>query len=200
MILGKDDNEFIKSFFHEYDPFKAHLYYERTKKLKGRRNGMTSSPPNQSNKGRQNTGGSFQKKSSKTPASTRQETEARIAAYKERLTKLKEVLAKLVEAAKQRNADNAGTEESRSKKESKESKDSSESKSSSKSSGSSTEKEKADAKDYYEKNKDKISLKKQEANLKKEIKDVEQKISDAKEELKNSLQKAFNANNGNKKS
>lgn len=41
--------EFVKDFLsHAYDPAKAHAYYERTKKLKGRKSGTTgTSPTNQ---------------------------------------------------------------------------------------------------------------------------------------------------------
>lgn len=39
MILGEGDKEFVHSLFHEYDPVKRHEYYERTKKLKGRKKG-----------------------------------------------------------------------------------------------------------------------------------------------------------------
>lgn len=38
--------EFAKGFLsHAYDPAKAHAYYERTKKLKGRKSGTTGTSP-----------------------------------------------------------------------------------------------------------------------------------------------------------
>lgn len=52
MILGENDKAFVlhlvaenqKTLSHKYDPVKAHAYYERTKKLKGRRKkGATTS-------------------------------------------------------------------------------------------------------------------------------------------------------------
>ena len=36
--------DFVRTLIHEYDPGKRHEYYERTKKLKGRRKGMASDP------------------------------------------------------------------------------------------------------------------------------------------------------------
>lgn len=214
MILGENDNAFLKELFsdnslaHEYDPVKAHAYYERTKKLKGRRKGRQPDPSGTSGasstevggiSGRSRHGSSLSpprvKQPTKSKEEFRAETEARIAAYKERLTKLKEVLSQLVEAAKKRSQDNAGSTESRAKEQTKD-KASGDPKSSQTSSKSTT-KEKQASKKYYEKNKEQISLKKQEANLKKEIKQVEEKIIKAREDLKKSLVDAFDKSNTN---
>lgn len=176
---------------HEYDPVKRHEYYERTKKLKGRSKGasQTSGTKSSQNNG---SGGARNPKEAKNSEQQKAEIKARVTAYKARLEKLKEVLALLVAEAKKRSEDNAGTKESRAEAAKKESasKEKSSSDGGSKKSGSSTAKEKAASKEYYEKNKDKISLKKQEANLKDQIKEVEEKIVKIRADLKDSIQKA----------
>ena len=177
---------------HEYDPQKRHDYYERTKHLKGRGKGGTQTPSNRSRQGN-GSGGVPNPKNVKTADQQKAEIKARVTAYKARLDKLKEVLALLVAEAKKRSADNAGTKESRAEADKKDtaSKDgTSKDSGSKKDSGSSTAKEKAASKEYYEKNKDKISLKKQEANLKDQIKEVEEKIVKIRADLKDSIQKA----------
>lgn len=179
---------------HEYDPVKRHEYYERTKKLKGRKKGLAQVNTSSGNKKSEKTKTTEQKKA---------EIKARVTAYKARLEKLKEVLALLVEEAKQRSADNAGTKESRAERDKKENQSKKETQSTketgtSKKTGSSTAKEKAAAKEYYEKNKEKISLKKQESNLKDQIKEVEEKIVKIRAELKDSIKKARNKQRNSK--
>ena len=39
--LKMTNEEFAHSLFHEYDPVKRKEYYERTKKLKGRKKGLS---------------------------------------------------------------------------------------------------------------------------------------------------------------
>lgn len=189
MRVGENDHVFLNSLFHAYDPAKAHEYYERTKKLKGRKKGAGQSVGER--RSQQNpTNISHKPKPQQSKEQLKKETELRIAAYKVRLTKLKKILAQLVAEAKKRNADNAGSEETRKKQANTSSSDKEKSGGSSK--GSSTAKEKAASKKYYNENKDKISLKKQEKNLKKEIKEVEEKIIKARTDLKTALSKAFN--------
>ena len=181
------DERLKNALVHEYDPVKRHEYYERTKKLKGRRKGVAQ--PSTSGTSQTKGSGSSSKSKTNNKLSEQQKAEikARVEAYKARLEKLKEVLAILVAEAKKRSAENAGTEESRAKEKNK---DNATSDKGSSKSGSSTAKEKAAAKKYYEKNKEKISLKKQEANLKDQIKEVEDKIVKIRAELKDSLKKA----------
>lgn len=196
MKMHYSDEYFARTLIHEYDPVKRHQYYERTKKLKGRGSGLSDPSPTTDSSGqRKASGGVFNKpKDIKTAEQRKAEIETRVAAYKQRLDKLKKVLAELVAEAKKRSADNAGTKESRAKDKTKET--SSEEKTGSKDSKDSdlSSKEKADArkrsKEYYDKNKDKISLKKQEERLVDEIKKVEEKISKIRDELKSSIKKA----------
>lgn len=95
-ILLHDD------LIHEYDPVKAREYYLRTRKLKGRKKGTVDQPSGK------NSGSTKPKASVKKPVvkktakQKRAETEAQVAALKQRLEKLKEVLAKLVKEAKAR--------------------------------------------------------------------------------------------------
>ena len=181
-----------RALVHEYDPVKRHEYYERTKKLKGRGKGGVQTHNNKSRQAN-NSGQVNKQKDVKTSEQQKAEIKARVTAYKARLEKLKEVLAQLVAEAKKRSAENAGTKESRAEAAKKDnaSKDgTSKDSSSTKGSGTTTAKEKAAAKKYYEKNKDKISLKKQEANLKDQIKEVEEKIIKIRADLKASIQKA----------
>lgn len=93
---------FIEDYLaHVYDPVKAHEYYERTKKLKGRkrnagRDGSVRAP---STEGRQAAPPPGRPKPKPAATSTLQ---ARIAATEARLATLKDVLSQLVEAAKKR--------------------------------------------------------------------------------------------------
>lgn len=194
--LGPKPSSSLPPFLvHEYDPVKRHEYYERTKKLKGRVKGSGVQTSNKSS-GSDVSGGNKNSKA-KTSEQQKAEIKARVTAYKARLEKLKEVLALLVAEAKKRSADNAGTKESRAERDKKDTPSTKGSGTSGKS-GSSTAKEKAAAKDYYEKNKEKISLKKQEANLKDQIKEVEEKIVKIRAELKDSIKKARNKQRNSK--
>lgn len=109
----------------------------------------------------------------KDPVQRRKEVEAKIEKLKNYLSRLKEILAQLVEQAKAR----SGVEESLNDK-----KASTRNPSSSKL----TEKQKADKakaqQDYYEKHKDEL-LDKQAKNLESQIKSVTQKIQDMREKL-----------------
>lgn len=195
--LGPKSSTSLPPFLvHEYDPVKRHEYYERTKKLKGRVKGGGVQTSNGSS-GSDVSGGNKKSEKAKTSEQQKAEIKARVTAYKARLEKLKEVLALLVEEAKKRSADNAGTKESRAERDKKDAPSTKDGGTSSKS-GSSTAKEKAAAKDYYEKNKEKISLKKQEANLKDQIKEVEEKIVKIRAELKESIKKARNKQRNSK--
>lgn len=186
MLLSDDD--FVRTLIHAYDPVKRKEYYERTKKLKGRRRGRQDTSSSNQNAVFQD-----QKKNK------RSQTEIRIAAYKLRLEKLKKVLAQLVAEAKKRNQENSGSKdpEKATKEQSKEqSKERSKDKSKDK---PLTGQEKAEArkrsKENYEKNKDKQSLSEQEEKLKDELKEVREKIQKVRAELKGSVNKARNKTN-----
>lgn len=90
------------NLLHAYDPVKAREYYLRTRKLKGRKKGS------EDNKGDKNSGSVKPSGTKKSPVvkkrakQKRAETEAKVAALKKRLERLKEVLSELVKEAKAR--------------------------------------------------------------------------------------------------
>lgn len=121
----KEVNEFIGEFLeHVYDPKKAHEYYERTKKLKGRKRGTSSTYATRVTAPSANTrtrAAAVATSGGKAPAKKTAGADARVAAIQARLDRLKEVLAELVAQAKGR----AGVEpESNTKKKTESSKDS----------------------------------------------------------------------------
>jgi hypothetical protein len=88
---------------HAYDPQKAHEYYLRTRKLKGRRRAsdQLSGPREGFNPGGSATAPP-RRSARQTPKQRQALARARVAAIQKRLDRLKEVLAELVEQAKRR--------------------------------------------------------------------------------------------------
>lgn len=157
-----------------YDPTKAHEYYERTKRLTGRRRGVGVE-----SSGRRSFGSdSFSPRKSKikTPEQRRKEIEARVKVLKARLEKLREVLRELVKQAQARSGIDP--------------KDKSAKKAVAGKSKKLTATQKREAakrsKEYREKNKNdkKESLSDQEKDLQETIKKVKEKIDKAREDLK----------------
>lgn len=146
--------EFVEKFLahrgdEPYDPVKRRERYLRSRELKGR----TSTKIEEDRERR------------------RRETEAKVEELRDRLSKLREILAQLVKEAKAR----SGVEG-----------DAKSSKKSSDNTSKMTEKEKSEAakasKEYYEKNKDEI-LDEQVKSLNAKIDRVKQKIDDMREKL-----------------
>ena len=89
---------------HYYDPVKAHDYYMRTRRLKGRQHGSDqpgSSPRNGSN-GSQNGKNNLPAKANPTARELRQQADERTKALKVRIKRLEFVLERLVAEAKKR--------------------------------------------------------------------------------------------------
>lgn len=96
MKKSNSDDEFIKSLFHaydpsKYDPVKAHAYYERTKKLKGRRKGKKPVPVSKRQRSYYPTQQPKQKVS-QSPTSVDASTRAQ--EYQARLQQLRDAIAK----------------------------------------------------------------------------------------------------------
>ena len=106
MKKSESDDDFIKSLFHAYDsakrraaydPVKAHAYYERTKKLKGRKKGTKPVPIS---KGKKSYSPLPQKDPKTTITQPSTDTATRAADYQARLQKLKDAIQKRNEASK----------------------------------------------------------------------------------------------------
>lgn len=189
----------LPELFHAYDPQKAHEYYLRTRKLKGRKAGsITSTAPADPSTKTYYSKKAFNKASGETEQakSAEQTSEQRLKAMRERLARLEAELRKRVEAAKARNGPaNAPSKSSSSSSSSKTEKSSStESSTSSKSSksGSSSsktkeltatqkrEKAKADAKRYEKEKKEKpVYVEDQIENVQEQIREVLAKLKEA---------------------
>lgn len=94
----------LGEMYHIYDPVKAHDYYMRTRKLKGRRRGSAQVTSLHTRSGTRTVGTARKAKAAKREANERRrkEAEARVAQLKVRFDKLRKVLAELVEQAKKR--------------------------------------------------------------------------------------------------
>lgn len=163
---------------HEYDPVKRKEYYERTKKLKGRKGGSSEDG------GRTTTSAP-----GKTPTPTKNDIpaktaarQARIKAIQERLAHLKDVLADLVEQAKVRSG---GEAESDKKKPAEATKAEPKTR---------QEKQKAaEAARESRKKENPQSESKDEASLRAQVAEVEQKIADVRAKLKAAIAQARNS-------
>lgn len=126
MIIDSED------LAHDYDPVKAKEYYERTKKLKGRKKGVEDDENlldgNSTIEGLDNRGSN---KSGPVSESRKAEIDAEVEALKKRLAALKKILKELVDQAKQRagvegededSEDSEGSEKSKREKKSSEEK------------------------------------------------------------------------------
>lgn len=163
-----------------YDPQKAHAYYLRVRKLKGRKKGDVNFPNPKFPKV-----GQHLDKRAKTSEQLRNEAHARVVAIQARLDRLKEVLAKLVEEAKGR----SGVEDKPATKKTEAKADTS---STTKDKPKTSQQKKEDAKkarDRYEKEK-KQSPDQQIETLRAQVKDVEEQIRKIREQLKESVNKA----------
>ena len=166
-----------------YDPLKAHEYYLRNRKLKGRAVGKKPMVVKRS--GSSYSSG-IKKHHVNKPVSKKKSTdhvkeiEARVAHLQARLTSLRKVLAELVKQAKHRSGIETPTKNSSSKT------SSSSSGSGSRSSSKLTSKQKNDAakrsKEYYDKHKKNASHESAHS-IEAKIKDVEHKISKMRAEL-----------------
>lgn len=109
----RSPEEIIQSILtHQYDPEQAHLYYLRTRELKGRTPGQSPEPTDPRSRGTVKPAPgkrlpskvipSKKQVDAKTAEQRRKETEAKIQALQGRLETLRKVLAQLVEQAKAR--------------------------------------------------------------------------------------------------
>lgn len=158
-----------------YDPAKAHEYYLRTRKLKGRQRALMVP-----NKGRVAAKTILPKKV-KTTAQRQKEVEARVKALEVRLNKLRAVLKELLNKAEGRTvlgANNKPPTKSTSSAGSKKL--------------TSAQKQEAakKSKEYYEKHKKEVSLAEKEKKLEQSIKEVKVKIEKARKDLKASIERA----------
>lgn len=186
-------NSEIYHAMRAYDPAKAHEYYMRVRKLKGRISGSQddSSGGSQGRKAAVSTGSHPKAPlNSSSTQSLHAQAEARVAALTQRLDHLKAVLAEMVKQAKARSGVVTPTKDSKSS-------TSSSTKSSGKSGSStkSTAKEKRQAHDYYEKHKKDTpkkdpSTEAQIKALKDSIEEVQTKIRKIRADLKTSVQNA----------
>ena len=171
---------------HEYDPVKAHLYYVRTRQLKGRRPGGTQVP----SESRQTNGrpGQATQKPTRRMAVTKHPSNASIKAaadkrvleLKARLEELRTELKRLVEEAKRRSGVATPQKDDPQPKG-----DQTKSVSAKEKPRSQSEKDKAAkaAKEYYDKTHP-------EAALRTQIADVQKKIEKKREELLKSVKTA----------
>lgn len=159
-----------------YDPQKAREYYLRTRELKGRKSGSKETPI-----GRRPAAPSKQKSHPKA-SNLRLVAESRQASLEVRLNNLRDVLAKLLEKAKE-GIDTETKSDPATKK-------TSDSKSSKQEplTGAAKAKAAKASKDYYEKNKEPSA--KDDEKLKERIEEVRQKILKIREELKAAIEKA----------
>jgi len=107
-----DDSALI----HEapYDPQKAREYYLRTRKLKGSKAGAGDPQPAKRSGSAKPTSGKPRDGFKKSPAQKRKEADAEVAALKQRLARLKEILADLVKGAKSRSGIETKTDKAKS--------------------------------------------------------------------------------------
>lgn len=97
-----DDSELFHSR-STYDPVKAHEYYLRKRKLKGRKRGVTRAEFEKAATGNEGTYDRPGPKANRTDTDSRRaELKAQKEALNKRLDRLRDVLAELVEAAKKR--------------------------------------------------------------------------------------------------
>lgn len=84
--------------YDAYDRQKAHEYYLRTRKLKGRKKGAAKPPLSSIRPGSHASGGIGKKasKATKSPAQLRSETQAKVAGIKARIAKLEAALKALI--------------------------------------------------------------------------------------------------------
>jgi chromosome segregation ATPase len=173
-----DAQEFIdKQLQHAYDPLKSHDYYLRTRKLKGRKKGSERPAAGRNNAATKLT------TPRKTSTQKREETKARVEAIKNRLERLKEVLAQLVDEAKARSgietkpasAKKAEPDKSPAKEKPKSAQDKKE--------------EAKKARDQYQKE-HKQTPNQELESLQTQLKSVEEKIQKARATLKDSVNKA----------
>lgn len=166
-----------------YDPVKRREQYLRTRQLKGRRKGSLQPT----------SGGSrSQTPTHSTANSKKQQAEARLAALKQRLEQLRDLLAKKVEQAKSE----AGVETK---------KDASPNKATSSKSGGSkgttTAKEKRENRERYEKykkeNPDKPASK--DPSVQSEIEQVQKQIREVRQKLKDAVEQARQRSKDNSK-
>lgn len=166
---------------HEYDPIKAKAYYERTKKLKGRKKGraLPTTGGRQPSRALANV--------PKAPVKKAAPASKRMAELRARLSRLEQVLDDMtarVEAAKARSGIASPTKKAADVKKSAES-------TSKGSSDKTSAQKKADnkaARDRYEKNK-KPETSKQAQSVQDEIEEVQKKIAEARQELQAALAK-----------
>lgn len=91
------DTQLEAALRHEYDPVKAHEYYMRTRKLKGRRPGNGDAPTTGRTRTRSvapRTGRTREQIANSTKAQQRKELKAQIAAAEDRLRKLEALIKK----------------------------------------------------------------------------------------------------------
>lgn len=177
--MSETAREFVSDHIaHAYDPAKAHAYYERTKKLKGRQPGSATD-----NGGSRPTGTTTAPRPPKM-ASPSGSTSERVAALKARLNRLKEVLDQLVEAAQKRSGVDDTTQETNKKKAA--AKDNAPDK------PKTAAQKKADAERAKKMRaaKGETSPSDEAAKIKAQIAEVEKKIADARAKLAAALQKA----------
>lgn len=176
--MASDDSALFLE--HRYDPAKAREYYLRTRVLKGRKPGKTPV----STLGGPNKAGAKQilKKIGKEPVSTASR-KAQKEALEAKLERLRDVLAKLVDQAKERSGVETKEKETSDTKESKDTKDSKEKPMTAAERKAQSER----AKENYEKNK-KTEPEKKDAGP--SISELQEKIADVQAQIQDAMQKA----------
>lgn len=164
-----------------YDPTKAHEYYLRTRKLKGRKKGIGAD----TGRSPQVTNITYLTGPAKNQAKKdqhHQEVAARVAALQKRLDRLKNILAELVKAAKERSGVDTKPDTTKKAEPAKDTQ--------SKPKTASQKKEAAaKARDAYKKEHPQ-SLSKQEKSLQADLQQTREKIQQIREELKASVERA----------
>lgn len=177
--------QFISDYLsHEYDPVYAKAYYERTKKLKGRKKGAAKAPSDGPASGRP-TATKAPPPKAKATAAAPPSRGKRLQELNARLTRLKEVLDLLdqkVAAAQARSGVEGVAKKTAASKKSADSKD----KSADKKTASEKKADAKAAKERYEKNKNPETAKGAQA-VQDEIEAVQKKIADARAELTKAL-------------
>lgn len=175
-------DDFVAHYTQGYDPAKAHEYYLRTRKLKGKKTGTAVAPKGRP-VGKQLTTHSVAAPKQKTALEHRKEVAARVESMKGRLEKLRKLLRQLVKEAQIRSGVDPKDQKAKAK--------------ATAGSEKLTAAEKKEAakrsKEYREKHKAELAketLTAQEKRLSEQIKDVEAKITKAKAELKAAVAKA----------
>lgn len=172
--VGEEFADYILK--HEYDPVKAREYYLRTRKLKGRQKAAQEQKSGRASIAAKPLVKKQMHQKPKTPAQKKAHAEESVAHLRARLEILKEVLAKLVKAAKERSGAEDTTTSDSSKKDTN-------SKSEKKQDLTAQQKrEKAKQEKEYREAHQTTSEKK--AALQKELADTQQKIETAREKLK----------------